>query len=149
MTWTACIDCGVPTERTRCDECRPAHAKLTRQGRPDRKGSARKRGYDTHWDMLSRRARALQPWCHDCGATEDLEADHSTEAWERKAAGLPLRLADIEVVCGPCNRARGRQRPNQDPRGATPGPPEGDPPWPQAKFSSHMVGSPAGGGGDP
>jgi 5-methylcytosine-specific restriction enzyme A len=60
--------------------------------------------------VLSRRARRLQPFCTDCGSTEDLQTDHTPEAWKRKAAGKPLRLADVEVVCGPCNRARGAAR---------------------------------------
>ena len=36
-----------------------------------------------------------------------LQADHLPSAWERKAAGKPLRLADVDVVCGACNRKRG------------------------------------------
>ena len=50
---------GQPTAGTRC----PEH-----------------RGYDRRWRVLSERARKLQPWCSDCGATEDLQADHSPEA---------------------------------------------------------------------
>lgn len=140
MTLTACLDCGEPCESTRCDYCRPAQERLHRQGRPDRKSSPESRGYDSRWKKLSKRARELQPWCTDCGTTDDLQSDHSTEAWERKAAGLSLRLADVEVVCGPCNRARGAQRPNQTPQGACPQAPEGPPPGSEAIFPSHTVG---------
>lgn len=112
MTWTACKDCGTPSEGTRCPDCRTVHNTVRRRGFPSSdKRPTRARGYDTEWRKLSERARKLQPWCTDCGRTDDLQADHSPEAWQRKAAGLPLRLQDIEVVCGPCNRARGRQRP--------------------------------------
>lgn len=104
MMLRPCIECGEPTNGSRCD----AHA---RNWRP--KGSYRKLGYDAAWDRLSRRARRLQPWCSDCGATEDLQGDHSPEAWVRKAAGKPIRLQDIDVVCGPCNRRRGPARPQQ------------------------------------
>ena len=90
MTAKPCLDCGQPTASTRC----PEH-----------------RGYDRRWRVLSERARKLQPWCSDCGATEDLEADHSPEAWARIAAGKMVRLRDVDVVCGPCNRARGQARP--------------------------------------
>jgi 5-methylcytosine-specific restriction protein A len=65
----------------------------------------------------------LQNFCTDCGSVEDLQADHTPEAWARKAAGKPIRLRDVDVVCGECNRRRGAARgeaPNrsvQDPIG--------------------------------
>lgn len=90
MTAKPCLDCGTPSARPRC----PEH-----------------RGYDAEWDRLSRRARKLQPFCSDCGATEDLQTDHLPEAWARRAAHKPIRLKDVDVVCGPCNRARGQTRP--------------------------------------
>mgnify|MGYP000662118958 CR=1 FL=1 len=90
MTHKPCLDCGAPSASTRCS----AH-----------------RGYDAAWDRLSRRARKVQPWCSDCGSTEDLQADHSPEAWARHAAGKRIRLRDVDVVCGPCNRERGPARP--------------------------------------
>lgn len=52
----------------------------------------------------------MQPFCLDCGATDDLQADHTPEAWARKAAGKAIRLQDIAVVCGRCNRDRGQAR---------------------------------------
>jgi len=72
--------------------------------------SARELGYDAQWDRLSKRARRMQPFCIDCGSTEDLQADHSPEAWARKAAGKAIRLVDIAVCCGACNRARRQAR---------------------------------------
>lgn len=99
MTLRPCLTCGEPTTGPRC----PEHTH-------DTKPSARARGYNTSWDKLSKRARRLQPFCSDCGATHDLQADHTPEAWARKAAGKPLRLTDIDVVCGPCNRKRGAAR---------------------------------------
>lgn len=90
MTLRPCLDCGTPSASTRCTDCR---------------------GYDSEWERLSRRARRLQPFCSDCGTPEDLQTDHSPEAWARKAAGKSIRLKDVDVVCGPCNRARGQARP--------------------------------------
>ncbi|GAA2184691.1 hypothetical protein GCM10009785_33620 [Brooklawnia cerclae] len=105
MTLKPCLTCGALTEGARC------------QLHTDTSRPSRARGYDTRWDKLSRRARQLQPWCTDCGRTDDLQLDHLPGAWERVAAHLPLRLgADVEVVCGPCNRARGAARGDQ-PRG--------------------------------
>lgn len=106
MTLRPCIDCGEPTDGARCVE----HA---RPSSP--KASASSRGYDAAWQRLSAKARRLQPFCADCGATDDLQADHRPEAWARKAAGKPIRLADVDVVCGPCNRRRGAARTQQTP----------------------------------
>lgn len=99
-----CIECGEPSTETRCDE----HPRDSWQ---HRKGSARERGYDRTWDKLSIRARRLQPWCSDCHGTEDLTTDHSERAWKRRAEGKAIRLRDVDVLCGPCNVARGSSRP--------------------------------------
>lgn len=103
-----CIQCGALSESTRCDTCAGRYNAMTRRLYP--KTSPRARGYNSSWDRLSRKARRLQPFCSDCGATEDLQADHTPEAWRRHDAGLPIRLRDIDVVCGACNRRRGAAR---------------------------------------
>lgn len=105
-----CLACGDLSDGPKC----PKHRQ-----RPKETRNARERGYDTAWTKLSKLARTLQPFCLDCGSTEKLEADHSPQAWERKSQGLPIRLEDIDVVCGDCNRARGAARSNK------PAPPEG------------------------
>jgi 5-methylcytosine-specific restriction protein A len=99
-----CLDCGDLSGEIRCVEHSPNAVER-------RTTSSRARGYDAAWDRLSARARRLQPWCLDCGTTEELTADHLPSAWQRKAAGLPLRLADVEVVCADCNAKRGSSRP--------------------------------------
>lgn len=101
MTARPCVVCGEPSPGSRC----PDHV-----ARPKEQQPSRKAGYDAAWDRLSVRARALQPWCSDCGATTDLAADHSPEAWARKAAGKVIRLADVDVVCRDCNLRRGPAR---------------------------------------
>lgn len=108
MTLRPCLICGEPSAKSRCPEHRPT--------KPPRE----QRGYDYRWQQLSRRARRLQPFCTDCGSTEDLQADHTPEAWERKANGLPIRLRDIEVRCGTCNRNAGAARGNAVTRGNAP-----------------------------
>ena len=127
MPLSVCLGCGEPTEGTRCGPCAYDHEQDTE--RPTRE----QRGYDKAWRRLSERARKLQPFCEDCGATENLTTDHSPEAWRRRARGLAVRLQDVAVVCGPCNNRRGRARPSptdSDPRGVTPGqrprPPAGE-----------------------
>ncbi len=111
MTLRPCLDCGVPSPATRCEQhttCRTHEL------------SASERGYDTTWHRLSKRARKLQPWCSDCGATDDLTTDHTVKAWARKAAGKAIRLRDVEVVCRPCNSRRGARRVGLLPRGGAP-----------------------------
>ena len=95
-----CVTCGQPSDQARCTEHRP-----TAGTRPSRAA-----GYDARWDRLSRQARKLQPFCTDCGATEDLTGDHSPEAWARKERGLPIRLQDIDVRCRSCNSRKGAAR---------------------------------------
>jgi hypothetical protein len=102
-----CIECGEPSNGTRCDEHRREHQTA-------RRGSARGRGYDRTWDKLSLRARKAQPFCSDCFTTENLTTDHKASAWRRKAEGKTIRLRDVDVVCGPCNTRRGSSRPGSD-----------------------------------
>lgn len=97
-----CVECGAPTEDSRCDQHK------LKDSRP--KPAIAQAAYDAQWRRLSKRARALQPFCSDCGALTDLQADHSVEAWERRGRGLAIRLEDIDVVCGDCNRRRGAAR---------------------------------------
>jgi 5-methylcytosine-specific restriction endonuclease McrA len=116
VTLRPCLDCGEPTDGPRCDE----HT-------VDTKAPASARGYDHQWTLLSRRARRLQPFCSGCGSTEDLQADHLPIAWERKAAGKPVRLSDIQVLCGPCNRDAGAARGHTATRGEGPSGTQPDP----------------------
>lgn len=102
-----CVDCGELSDGPRCQQHR------TETSLP--KGGATARGYDYQWEQLSKRARKLQPFCTDCGTTEDLTADHSPQAWARKAKGLPIRLQDVAVVCRPCNSRRGKAKHGERP----------------------------------
>lgn len=106
---TVCAHCGTPHEKdTRC----PCQGPQRRDHALDdhRRGSAASRGYDARWRRLSELARRRQPFCTDCGSTSNLQADHSPDAWRRRDLGLPIRLDDIDVVCAPCNIARGAAR---------------------------------------
>lgn len=121
-----CLTCGEPSDGPRC----PEHT-------TDPKASASARGYDAAWAKLSKRARRAQPWCSDCGSVTDLQADHTPTAWERHEAGLPIRLQDIDVCCGPCNRARGAARGHHT-RGEAPTQGHKNP-LAQAKFVTHTA----------
>lgn len=112
MALRPCLTCGEPTSSSYCPECTPVPV--------DNKPQAHTRGYDEAWKQLSKRARTLQPFCLDCGTTEDLQCDHTPEAWARKAKGKPIRLRDVNVLCGPCNRRRGAARGPSATRGQDP-----------------------------
>lgn len=102
MLMTTCLECGELSKQPYCD----LH-KTKESPKPNAN-----RDYDWNWQKLSKRARRLQPFCSDCFRRDDLQADHSPEAWERKEQGKPIRLQDIEVVCGACNIKRGSARGN-------------------------------------
>lgn len=107
---TPCIDCGEVADNTRCTACNAKKETARKRGKPRARKSTKDRGYTGAWRRLSEQARQLQPFCSDCGATTDLQADHTPEAWKRYEQGLPIRLSDIDVLCGPCNRSRGAAR---------------------------------------
>lgn len=121
-----CVVCGTPSVGSRC----PEHSDKDRNAR----------GYDAAWRRLSTKARRLQPFCSDCGALDDLQLDHTPEAWARWLQHKPIRLQDVAVVCGRCNRQRGAARGQQV--GREPAKVKRDT-QPQAKFEnengSHMV----------
>lgn len=99
---------------SRCHDCHRARMRQAdrdtyrRNGPRDRPERQLQRGA---WQRLSKRARALQPFCSDCGSTSDLQADHTPQAWARVLSGKAIRLQDVQVVCGECNRQRGEAQP--------------------------------------
>lgn len=101
MTLRPCLVCGEPADAPRC----PDHT-----DRETVRLSTTARGYNQAWRVLSERARSLQPFCTDCGATVDLTTDHTPAAWQRYQRGLAIRLRDIDVVCRSCNSKRGAAR---------------------------------------
>lgn len=106
-----CATCGTPHDRNNpCPTCPPPAPRRRTPAQETRRGTSRARGYDTAWDALSARARRLQPFCSDCGSTDNLTVDHTPQAWARRAAGKPIRLDDVDVVCAACNVARGPAR---------------------------------------
>ena len=112
---SVCAGCGTVYERqrngSRCDDCKPPRERTARRIRSEaRRGTPKARGYDAAWHRLSKRARRRQPFCSDCGREDHLTTDHSPEAWQRREAGLPIRLEDVDVVCVWCNAERGPAR---------------------------------------
>jgi 5-methylcytosine-specific restriction protein A len=95
MTFTPCIVCGEPSPRTRCNQ----HDLSNPTYNPNR-ATPRERGYDTTaWRKLSKKAREAQPWCSECGTTQDLTTDHLR--WPART------LRDVQVLCRTHNSAKG------------------------------------------
>ena len=101
MTLKLCVVCGEPCEGSRCRDHLPEQPNAL---------PFRKKGYDSAWDRLSRRARRIQPWCSTCGTKDDLTGDHLR--WPAKT------LADVDVLCRSCNARKGTAR-DTGPAGAT------------------------------
>lgn len=101
-----CETCDTLSEQSRCPEHRPQPSPKTTA-----KANANRKDYDGAWKILSRKARKMQPWCLWCGATDNLQCDHTPTAWERKLAGKSIRIQDVRVLCGPCNIKAGQARP--------------------------------------
>lgn len=85
-TQKPCIECGA-LHRNPGPRCGP-HERTHQRNR----NQARKPLYGGTWQALSRRARALQPWCSVCGTRTNLTLDH-----ER-----------MQVECRSCNSSHRR-----------------------------------------
>lgn len=118
-----CLDCGELSTDSRCDECRRERDRT--QAREEYKIKGRRERLAGHesaaWVRLSKRARALQPWCSDClrgldqlESHERLEADHLPIAWAKYEKKKPILLTDVEVLCSTCNNAKGSSRPGSE-----------------------------------
>lgn len=88
MILRPCIECGEPSEATRCDE--HTTAELRPRDRVTRRNASR-------WKNLSRRLRAMQPWCSvtGCGNT-DLTLDHIIDLQD---GGAPYARHNLQVLC--------------------------------------------------
>lgn len=115
-----CVSCQELTDAPRmgrCHECHSAQRRIKERGRKrertnrtDRTGPT-----STRWKRLRARVVSQQDWCSDCHESraqieargDRIEVDHTPAAWHREALGKAIRLEDVDVVCGQCNRARG------------------------------------------
>jgi 5-methylcytosine-specific restriction enzyme A len=117
MTSLVCSVCGgsypMPSKPGyrpgKCPDCQRTYERERSRRRRREKGTTSQRGYGT---AHQRRRKALiqaQPWCSQCGATEDLTADHVVLLSHGGDPNGPL-----QVLCRSCNskrRAMQRQAP--------------------------------------
>lgn len=97
MTLRPCLVCGELSTGPRC----PEHTLTDRRVRKDPGQAA----HDPVWRKLSTKVRKQQPWCADCGAREDLTADHVIP--KSVAPQLVHAVENVAVRCRPCNSRRG------------------------------------------
>jgi 5-methylcytosine-specific restriction endonuclease McrA len=88
MALKPCLVCGALSNSSRC----VTHRKTTR------------RGYGWTHQQRARAAIAADPRCVDCGATQDLTADHIIPIAH---GGNPL--GPLQVLCRTCNSRRGAE----------------------------------------
>jgi 5-methylcytosine-specific restriction enzyme A len=97
MPLFSCASCGrtypPPRRRGRCPTCARDYER--------RKGSGHERDYTKQHRENAARVIAAHPWCVDCGATDDLCADHIVPL----SKGGTNRLNNYAVRCRGCNRA--------------------------------------------
>lgn len=98
MTARPCTGCGdIIATGSRCRDCRPADTRVRKD-----KGQA---AYDPTWRKLSVKARRMSPFCQDCGAVEDLTADHVLPKLDYPE--LVHAPDNVAVRCRRCNTRRG------------------------------------------
>ena len=85
MILRPCLGCGclIPKRFSRCATCSTPV-------------------YNSAHQRRSRLARAMQPYCSECGTTEDLTGDHIVAL----ANGGDM-LGPLDVLCRSCNSRRG------------------------------------------
>jgi hypothetical protein len=77
-TCAGCFSNHPPQDLTRgrCPDCARRYDRAKMARRRARRGTTSERGYDNQYRELRKQAIAAHPYCADCGAIDDLTADH-------------------------------------------------------------------------
>lgn len=90
--------CGALSDKAQCPQHRPKDTRRIRH-RPAHAAT------DWKWRKISEQTRAKQPWCSQCGTTNDLTVDHIIPvSVDPSLAYEPLNL---DVLCRSCNGRKG------------------------------------------
>jgi 5-methylcytosine-specific restriction endonuclease McrA len=94
-----CLDCGAlcvptPAMNSRCTRCYRLAQRLRNHIRTHYLGD---------WPTIRRALIAAHPWCHLCGAGEDLTVDHIIPV----ARGGNHERTNLRVLCRRCNSSKG------------------------------------------
>ena len=97
----ACLDCGIPTDRSRCSKCFAARE----LSKPiQKKESSTARGYDSKWQRIRLTILHRDNWlCHYCGkqlAGSDATVDHLIPLSHN---GERLSATNLVASCRSCN----------------------------------------------
>jgi 5-methylcytosine-specific restriction protein A len=87
--------CGALVQRTPCPTCR--------RSKERKRGTTTQRGLGADHQRLRAIAIARHPYCSECGATEDLTADHIIP----RSKGGQNVLSNYRVLCGHHNYSKG------------------------------------------
>jgi 5-methylcytosine-specific restriction enzyme A len=87
-----CLDCGTPSDASRCEEHQRDARRVYERGR--KRPSRSKR-----WEKLSRSLRARSGFCEFCGTTSDLSVDHVQPV----SLGGSMYGGPFRVLCKSCN----------------------------------------------
>lgn len=102
-----CLTCRKPTTNgARCARCLAGYQAKRNQQR-ELVGSRLPRNWSAYgrsWKARRAVAIAAQPWCSECGATEDLTLDHARPV----SKGGTARDGG-QVLCRKCNSSRGNR----------------------------------------
>jgi 5-methylcytosine-specific restriction protein A len=93
-------------KRGRCIPCGKEYEREKSRRRRARLGTTSARGYGGDYQRLRAIAIQRQPWCSQCGATQNLTADHIVA----RADGGANVLSNLRVLCLSCNSARSGAR---------------------------------------
>ena len=98
-----CLDCGIPTARSRCDRCEEVRLTST----PDRRPTAHKRGYDYAWKVMRlhiiQRDGAVCVACQKFLTDGDITIDHIVPL---ASGGARLDPINLQVMCRKCNSSK-------------------------------------------
>ena len=103
MPLIPCLDCGVPTNKSRCDYC----AGQRIQNSPRIRATSNQRGYDYDWQKVRRRVLNRDQWtCHYCQKkllNSDATVDHIIPI---SRGGNRLDANNLVAACRSCSSAK-------------------------------------------
>ena len=118
-TCASCFHNFPPQELTRgrCPDCARRYDRAKDARRRARRGTTSERGYDAEYRELRKTAIRAHPFCAECGATDDLTADHVVPLSQ---GGDPHGA--LVVRCRSCNSRRGAPLASKNRKATTPPP---------------------------
>jgi 5-methylcytosine-specific restriction protein A len=103
MPKLSCLDCGIPTAKSRCDTCQ--EIRETNQPKRERPSSSM-RGYDAQWNKIRVIVLRRDNWtCLQCNKKligSDATVDHRIPL----TRGGTNELTNLQAMCRSCNSSK-------------------------------------------